>query len=229
MKKKRNIGFKVWLGIFAVIFFAIIIFIFLLTKKQSENIEIETNLSQCDGYNAIGKAECYIDLAELYNDSRICDAMITEAGYEFQKDNCYFQVGIRVLDYHICEKIIDIETFGSDCYSSIAAEKKDLSICDQISLSNEKENCYSRVAGSKKDPTICEKIKEGWKKDDCYAGVAIARKDPRLCNKISGIGTCDDVCCYTGIARVKQDPKICDLINDEFLRHYCYQEIGESS
>ena len=44
------------------------------------------------------------------------------------------------------------------CYSDVAVEVQNTSVCDVIPDKNTKDSCYSRVATKLKDPSICDKI-----------------------------------------------------------------------
>jgi len=47
-------------------------------------------------------------------------------------------------------------------------EPKDLKTCEEIANSKQKDNCYSQVASQLKERSVCEKIKDDQIKAVCY-------------------------------------------------------------
>lgn len=76
----------------------------------------------------------------------------------------------EVSDFSKCEKELG-KTTRAICYTEIAIEKNDVSICGKY-LENEedkkfKDLCYRDFAIKNKDKTICEKIESNYIKDQC--------------------------------------------------------------
>ena len=58
----------------------------------------------------------------------------------------------------ICDLMLDQLQKRDLCYSDVAVEVQNTSVCDVIPDKNTKDSCYSRVAIKLKDPSICDKI-----------------------------------------------------------------------
>jgi hypothetical protein len=70
------------------------------------------------------------------------------------------------------------------CFSLVAQDINDLTICDKITTQPTYDLCYISVAINLEDPTICEKLSDQASKDYCYDEFAIQLNQPELCDKI---------------------------------------------
>lgn len=87
------------------------------------------------------------------------------------KDICYLYFAEGATDLSICEKIHSREQ-KDWCYSKIAYNKKESSICDEkIQSIVVKDSCYYNVATEMIDFSLCEKIQDKEEKDLCKEGV----------------------------------------------------------
>lgn len=77
------------------------------------------------------------------------------------------------------------------CYSFVAQEKNDLSICDKIATHPTRPLCYVSIAINLKDPTICKKLQNQVEKDFCFHDFAVKLNKPEICNDIINQNTAD--------------------------------------
>jgi len=82
---------------------------------------------------------------------------------------CDFQQWIENNDISYCEKTE--WTYKSMCYSTIAKNTKDASLCEKNTNKIFTDTCYTTVAEAKKDISICDKITEQMSKDTCIETV----------------------------------------------------------
>jgi len=137
------------------------------------------------------------------------------------------------------------------CYSDLAIEKNDLSVCSQIVVGNNSQQqqlnidfCIAKFAFFKHDVEICEGIETGTLRDACVMDLAMYLEDSSMCEKVTDEEN-KYVNCYIAMAENKndsqicgeigdanysafcssmilKDPKFCDEINDTYLADSCY-------
>jgi len=102
---------------------------------------------------------CYIDLAKLNGDSRICDDIKYDGGVPSYKDTCYKETAN---DIETCDKI------GQN-YSEewIIEEMKDMSSSAYLLAKRYKYECYLSVAIRNNDKSVCDKIPDEEIKKEC--------------------------------------------------------------
>ena len=118
-----------------------------------------------------------------------------------------FKTTSTSLGFERCDNI-SFDFFKYRCYSEVAAEKGDTSICENISLEpygeSIKAECYLEVARENYNISICENMLDDWDKE-----------------------------CYRQVAIENENISICDYIGEEFLLHFhCYHffkdKLGDS-
>jgi len=129
------------------------------------------------------------------------------------KDNCFFEVSIRLRDSTSCDSIIDeskkeecisLNNFEPDsseyclafnseidqreCLSDLAIKLNDTSYCNQFERAWDKDACYIEMT-SKSDQNYCELIGYEKYKSYCWVVVAVKEKDESICesSKVNGI------------------------------------------
>ncbi len=159
-------------------------------------------------------------------DLSICDKTWQGVQYQKTKDWCYTDVAVDKKDISICEKIQNQDN-KEGCYSGVAEAKQDISICEKIHDQDCKDECYVSVAKAKQDISICEKMEQNpYKayKELCYSKVAFAKQDPTICVQIQYQNIRDD--CYFSVAAIKENISICDKIQRNFNKESCYLEVA---
>lgn len=77
------------------------------------------------------------------------------------------------------------------CYSFVAQEKNDLSICEKIKEEPTHAACYIEIAINLEDSSICEKLEYQIQKDVCFHDFAVNLEKPEVCEKIVDPDTYD--------------------------------------
>ena len=94
-----------------------------------------------------------------------------------EKVNCQVDIFFadKTVDYCIYNSptyVINKETnlfltTRDQCYEKLAISKRDESICNRISLANERPDCFDYIAQATKDKTICALISDAVHKASC--------------------------------------------------------------
>lgn len=113
------------------------------------------------------------------------------------------------------------------CFSAAAAERDDLTVCDQAFHEGVQYQCYALFAERRDNPEACEKIPTDTEemqglRDVCLSDVAANREDPELCATIVTPGLRDS--CYAKVAERTGDLAICEQIEDPVLKSGCTGE-----
>ena len=96
--------------------------------------------------------------------------------------------------------------------------------CDGFKEPSFQGICYTNLAIDQKDVSICAKVAGLASVNGCYKEVAIAAKDALICAKIDDGLLLDS--CYNRVGALTNDKSVCDKIKDVSLRNGCYSEIG---
>jgi len=149
---------------------------------------------------------------------------------QFSIDSSISNDAIIKKDPAICGKIAD-PSRRHGCYSIIAQETEDYTVCDLDITSTDNRTlrgyCYWEVAAKLNDLTVCDRLDEAGR-DGCYMQVATGRKNLSVCDKIPpGDSAFNTASCYRSYAVVYRQPEICDRISDESSRDYCHSRVAE--
>ncbi len=98
------------------------------------------------------------------------------------------------------------------CYSKIAVNQEDISICDQIKNEDYSGPCYGNIAVVTENVELCAKA--GYETDDCYGKIAIAKNNEDICKKIEAYGYTQNNC-FESIAIKKMNSNICKELDHE--------------
>ena len=191
----------------------------------------------CDVFEKLSEEQlsCYVNIAKETLNEEICEKYFT--GMDIIKDS--------IEDYRI-------NYYKNDCYTEIAAAKKDLSVCSKVSRGQGgfMENCYLEVAVASKDDSICfidndllgfaNQFRKSSFQKGCLKDLGLIILD-REAMKISGASYCDEEKfsvvdkykniygkedCYADVGMYNRDMGICRLIkNNELLESDCESSI----
>jgi hypothetical protein len=78
-------------------------------------------------------------------------------------------------------------SFQGICYTNLAVDRMDVSICASLVGKGSVNGCYKNVAIAAQDGSICARIDDGLLKDSCYNRVGAISKDKTVCDKISDV------------------------------------------
>jgi hypothetical protein len=96
--------------------------------------------------------------------------------------------------------------------------------CDQFHEPAFQGTCYTNLAADRLDPSICASLVGLGSVNGCYKEVAIAARDQAICARIDDNLLKDS--CYNRVGALTKDKSICDKIQDLNSRNGCYSEIG---
>lgn len=155
---------------------------------ESANLA-QQDSSFCENKAAGEREDCYWRYASVKKDISFCDKITNS---DFNKDTCYFEIGISNSNFNICPKIKDLKK-RNDCYISVAIFFEDASKCNYLSSCSSfmdcelqsKEYCYFIIGGATKDLSICGSIDEDERaKELCYTSISLSDGNPTICDKI---------------------------------------------
>lgn len=113
-----------------------------------------------------------------------------------------------------CETMEDTSNV-KECMSDIIGGSKDTKQCDAMEKGSLRNNCYSIIARNLGDVSICDKKfpEENIPKVGCYTAVAIKVKDARICAGIRDyiLG----VRCYSSLAASQKNIGICNNLKED--------------
>jgi len=129
---------------------------------------------------------CYTQYAIDENNSNICE-MIKNP----EVSDCYAKISAISKDISICKKLNNEDKI-TNCYQYAAQLSKDILFCDQLNKTDPNHiSCYSNVAKETANYSICDNLDYNMGTsnekgiDHCYWNIAIEKKDNSFCNKIT--------------------------------------------
>ena len=115
--------------------------------------------------------------------------------------------------------------YKDGCYAELAADKAQECICaNKVKDSTLKDSCNMSVAEQKSDYTICDNIVSGNIQDACYVALAEKTNEVDPCNKVNNSMFKDG--CYQTVASATSDVSICDMISQSALQTTCKMSIN---
>jgi len=160
-------------------------------------------------------------------DEQVCNFIFFN---QIDKDFCFQNIAFAKQNESICFKAGNLE---SGCFGTIAKNKTDMGICENIEAGYDKNLCYEFIAMDAKDLSICEKM-QGFAKGDCYLYFAVIEKNSTICEEIentykvpssSGAGTYGiRNSCFERIAVENKDLTLCDKVNDTYADEHAKDE-----
>src|SRR3989338_8753439 len=105
------------------------------------------------------KGQCYSMLAVKSGNSSVCESAPSDA-----KDRCYSQVAERMGDIKACEQIKTAND-RDNCIANFASRTGDGSLCKKITNINTRDYCY--INASRNDLSLCNEISSPNVKQDC--------------------------------------------------------------
>ena len=96
--------------------------------------------------------------------------------------------------------------------------------CDQFKDSSLEASCYTNLAIDRKDVSICSNVAGLGSINGCYKEVAIAKLDETICARIDDNLMKDS--CYNRVGSLTKDKSVCNMIKDQNLKNGCFVEIG---
>ncbi|MBL7160629.1 MAG: hypothetical protein ISS93_02120 [Candidatus Aenigmarchaeota archaeon] len=148
---------------------------------------------------------------------------------------CRQKIAVQTLNVSLCEisHIAENNVWEFSCLHDVAFGLNNISICELIEITNEREFCYKGIAEKNKDQSICDMISPfsvAWEagpltRDLCYQDVAAAARDPSLCKLVQNSE--DQNGCFKMMARLMKDYTLCASIADQYFRDVCYSSVAD--
>lgn len=216
-----------------------------LEKLSNRNLclvkfaQLSGNASLCDN------DDCYFQLARLSGDTRydkidyesvdICQLINSES----LKKRCYLELD-SIRDKEQCLSLIeDSPSFEDECFTSLAKNTKNISLCgDIVNIKHGREDCIRKVniflgnisycyqlgenainscitsvAEETKNITLCYTIQQSSSVDNCIGLVAPVVGDISICHAIEGY-TPGKQMCYMRFGDKATDPDFCNFMNE---------------
>ncbi|MDD5171521.1 MAG: hypothetical protein PHF60_00615 [Candidatus ainarchaeum sp.] len=195
------------------------------------------DMSATSDYGSSDRDACFYSLALERENISLCKKVTSSDSYydEYTQSNCGAQLALAFSDPTMCEQLGIIGKY--DCYSELASQLEDASMCDFINSTQKKDDClYDYLYGNSyyiEDWSFCEKFSEqSSNKDYCYYEAATNTYDVTYCDKIEGKGGLyygySMSGCYAAIATMEEDPTICSQLDTTPLKDECYYDYATS-
>lgn len=173
---------------------------------------------------------CYETIGVKTNNEALCEKIrMNIPGALTRRESCFDEVAKNKQDSTICEKIQNFH-LKNLCYSQIALQKNDISLCRD-------DFCYSELNKDKNNKAICLKINDSQKRIECLLDTAKVKRDDTICkNYLTGLETeiytlstkrtlpANDLCYYNlviGETDKNKSQNLCGKIRDNFLASEC--------
>jgi hypothetical protein len=182
----------------------------------SQFVELAKNPNMCDligeSPHNFGSAQCYVDSAYLFNNTKICDKIS-----DYTLD--YFSN--ELIKNQTKQKCINKSNYIPDLD---LAFKENPSQCEELSDFSRRIDCFSRIAIRNKNETICDMIEvyilnytktvsEKQYKNVCLAKI---RQDATLCSERRS--NLED-CCIQDIAKATGNKELCKKVQQSSIEY----------
>jgi hypothetical protein len=157
-----------------------------------EFAETSFNAEQCSmiDYNET-RWQCYSFFANKTADLFYCEKIEHE---DFYYPACLISVAEQNKDVSICSTI-EIDYWRSSCHEKLGILLDDTSICDKsMTEYRDRARCYTGIAINRKDTTLCESMpdQDEFSRMVCFEGIAVVSKDKKICDRIPNDGWRED-------------------------------------
>lgn len=161
---------------------------------------------------------------------------------------CVREVAYRTLNSSICDYINDsvrncalvecnqtlVDYFGQECYSALAKETKDISLCRKLyqtdvphNFPSPRDQCIYTIAKEGSNISPCnEMINTDWR-EGCISAIAKNLQDDTLCGQLTMYENRNS--CYVAVAVNLSSPLQCTKSESQEGRDFCYLSIAEST
>lgn len=133
---------------------------------------------------------------------------------DITRKNCYIDFASKTNNVSVCSNLLEKDR--AFCYSIVAIENKDLSVCDLVREYS--QYCYSTFATKTNDLSICDKTDKSFK-EFCYANFALKNNNIAVCDVLIGQDKLD---CYVRFAGNTHNLSVCDKLNEKGNITFCY-------
>ena len=184
---------------------------FLSTEDTNRCLSIRTsNYSICGG-----NTDCLLSYAKELSDlsacSQIekkgeksaCTSIVMKTDYcsslsDFDRDSCYYYLGVYTSNPRDCDNINPRQKIYEQCFTRVAVDSKNMSICKNLKDYEKQNTCYYSYALNYSDYVACQNLSTRIERIPCLQKVAYATNNPAICNNIdANVG--EQTTCYSNI------------------------------
>ncbi len=170
------------------------------------------------------KNKCLDKVAEKTNDPKACKMIVGDAN---RMNRCFKTVAVGLGKEDICEEIND-DKLKMSCFADVGIASGNESLCAKEGLSvYDKRECYTEIAKNKKDETICDNIENERSMAECYKEVGVIAESVEICKKILATQEIWKVNCINNIAMNQKNVKVCYEHTDENQLGICISIMAE--
>ncbi len=190
-----------------------------------------------------------IDAAIRAKDPDMCEELDDR-----RVDRCLAMVAKAMGDTSVCQRIHGAGAINS-CIIDIAADKKDIDICNEMEGTPyvlcvqavaveakrpahcaridpeeypfDHQKCLSDTAIEIGDASYCQEVNDPRHRNNCYLHIGLRNRDHELCDQIS-VENLEDQC-NRQIAFSTLNPSLCARIISDRERDNCYESISRST
>ena len=115
---------------------------------------------------------CNVRATGALGDVSLCETIEDNPPFNSHRGNCYIEAVRATGNDALCE-MVDGDSFRIHCYAGVAIILNDASYCEQLADRPPATiyQCYTKVAEELKDRTICNEIEDVLSKDQCFDSV----------------------------------------------------------
>jgi len=130
------------------------------------------------------------------------------------KKACYMDFASKTNNVSVCDELL--EEYRAFCYSIVALENNDLSICKESKKYS--QYCYSTFASKTNNLHVCNECDKS-SREFCYANFALKNNNLSVCDILPGKEKLD---CYIRFAGNIHDLSVCDKLKGSKNVTLCY-------
>jgi len=186
----------------------------------------KSDASICDKIEVGDKADCILFVAIETKNISLCNRLLWD-----NKKSCEDKVNCRLHPIECgiaeCKSETNIYT-RSQCFSDMAYDNDNITICNYVEDSNEQLNCITKCFLTKTGrtkPTLssCSQLNNSKSQDMCLYNLATDNRNISICQHIKDgyqKTSCEDAYFFT-IARDTKNASYCQQIKDDVYKKSC--------
>lgn len=186
-----------------------------------------SNASSCERMSDIRRDDCFMQMAELKNDSSLC----MRINFSYERDNCISKIAVASDRPGLCELIslnVSKNMCKNEIFEDLAVKNRDVSFCKLLIAENGSnqdmaDTCMFNLAKKLNDTSYCNQIVNVFSKELCQTG----KIDPASCYRIADPQG-QEACLYTS-AVYSNDPGQCATMASQSMKDNCYIQVAKNT
>jgi len=183
-------------------------------------------MSHEDANKLLTLDDCLINVASKLSSTEPClFVSATKRGESYKRDVCYYAFLSSDQNAVFCENFIS-EDLKAECYTKTRDLNLTMEECNSIPLIETKDTCFSDLALQKENHSICFNISKESLQQDCLSGLVSKKLITReLCKSFESFENKNN--CYNVGAKELDDASYCgEIIGDNELEDKCYHDVA---